>query len=81
MAAIVHKPAATPKAVPIFVAVSSFALVATYVRSQLSTTSAAFDRSFSKYNTAESEANRAKTFDGAIENPRTSLFNILGRRQ
>jgi hypothetical protein len=51
------------------------------VASQLATTSAKFDRSFAKYNTPESEANRARTFDGAVENPRTSLFNILGRRQ
>ncbi|KAF5000732.1 hypothetical protein FGRMN_1573 [Fusarium graminum] len=75
------KPAAYPKALPFVVAIGSFALVASYVTSQLSTTSAKFDRSFAKYNTPESEANRARTFDGAIENPRTSLFNILGRRQ
>ncbi|KAF4458180.1 hypothetical protein F53441_31 [Fusarium austroafricanum] len=77
----IAKPAAYPKALPVVVAVGSFALVASYVNSQLNRTSAAFDRSFAKYNTPESEANRARTFDGAIENPRTSLFNILGRRQ
>ncbi|KAJ4260630.1 hypothetical protein NW762_007374 [Fusarium torreyae] len=81
MAAIVPKPAGYPKALPVVVAVGSFALIGSYVSSQLATTSAKFDRSFSKYNTPESEANRARTFDGAIENPRTSLFNILGRRQ
>ncbi|KAH7192678.1 uncharacterized protein B0J16DRAFT_333524 [Fusarium flagelliforme] len=85
MAAIVRpalaKPAAYPKALPVVVAVGSFAIIASYVSSQLATTSAKFDRSFSKYNTPESEANRARTFDGAIENPRTSLFNILGSRQ
>ncbi|QPC77057.1 hypothetical protein HYE68_007809 [Fusarium pseudograminearum] len=75
------KPAAYPKALPVVVAVGSFAIIASYVTSQLATTSAKFDRSFAKYNTMESEAARARTFDGAIENPRTSLFNILGRRQ
>ncbi|KAM0253822.1 hypothetical protein ACHAP5_000401 [Fusarium lateritium] len=75
------KPAAYPKALPVVVAVGSFALIGSYVASQLSITSAKFDRSFAKYNTPQSEANRARTFDGAIENPRTSLFNILGRRQ
>ncbi|KAF4979053.1 hypothetical protein FZEAL_4663 [Fusarium zealandicum] len=80
MAALI-KTVAAPKALPILMAVGSFAVVAGFVRSQLSITSAKFDRSFSKYNTPQSEASRAKTFDGAVENPRTSLFNLLGRRQ
>ncbi|KAJ4309729.1 hypothetical protein N0V84_011342 [Fusarium piperis] len=75
------KPAAAPKALPIIMVVGSFAVVAGFIRSQLSVTSAKFDRSFAKYNTPESEASRAKTFEGAVENPRTSLFNALGRRQ
>ncbi|KAM5353863.1 hypothetical protein ACJ41O_000513 [Fusarium nematophilum] len=57
------------------------AVVASFVRSQLAITSAKFDHSFDKYNTPESEASRKKTFEGAQENPRTSLYNILGRRQ
>ncbi|KAI8717836.1 hypothetical protein NCS52_00860700 [Fusarium sp. LHS14.1] len=79
--AALARPVATPKVLPIVMAVGSFAIVAGFVRSQLAITSAKFDRSFDKYNTPESEASRARTFDGAVENPRTSLFNALGRRQ
>ncbi|KAF4470888.1 hypothetical protein FALBO_2209 [Fusarium albosuccineum] len=79
--AALAKPVATPKVLPVVMAVGSFAIIAGFVRSQLAITSAKFDRSFSKYNTPESEAARAKSFEGAVENPRTSLFNILGRRQ
>jgi hypothetical protein len=58
--------------------IGSATIVGSYVRSQLKTQSRTFDRQFSQYNTKESEAVRAKTFDGKVPDPRTSFFNILG---
>ncbi|KAM5356910.1 hypothetical protein ACJ41O_003556 [Fusarium nematophilum] len=68
-----------PKTVlPVLLAVGSATIVGGYVRSQLRTQSRTFDRYFSQYNTAQSEAVRAKTFDGSAPDPRTSMFNVLG---
>ncbi|KAI8685305.1 hypothetical protein NCS55_00201700 [Fusarium keratoplasticum] len=72
------KAAAAPKVVPVLLTIGSATIVGSYVRSQLKTQSRTFDRQFSQYNTKESEAVRAKTFDGKVPDPRTSFFNILG---
>ncbi|KAJ4312578.1 hypothetical protein N0V84_009861 [Fusarium piperis] len=72
------KAAAAPKVVPVLLTIGSATIVGTYVRSQLKTQSRTFDRYFSQYNTKESEAVRAQTFDGKVPDPRTSFFNILG---
>ncbi|PNP54609.1 hypothetical protein THARTR1_05166 [Trichoderma harzianum] len=52
--------------------------VALNVRSQLKTHSAQQDRFFAQYKSPESEAVRQKVFDGAVEDPRKSWFNVLG---
>ncbi|RGP78054.1 hypothetical protein FLONG3_3889 [Fusarium longipes] len=72
------KPTAAPKVLPVLIAVGSISIVGGYVRSQLTNQSRTFDRYFSQYNTNKSESVRAKTFDGSVPDPRTSLFNILG---
>ncbi|KAG8669499.1 hypothetical protein FPOAC2_08828 [Fusarium poae] len=72
------KSAAAPKVLPVLIAVGSISIVGGYVRSQLTTQSRTFDRQFSQYNTNKSESVRAKTFNGAVPDPRTSLFNVLG---
>ncbi|CAF3584834.1 hypothetical protein SNK03_011951 [Fusarium graminearum] len=69
---------AAPKVLPVLLAVGSISIVGGYVRSQLTTQSRTFDRQFSQYNTHKSESARAKTFDGSVPDPRTSLFNVLG---
>lgn len=48
------------------------------VRSQLMTESRQMDRFFAKYRDPQSEAARQKVFDGAVEDPRKSWFNVLG---
>ncbi|KAF6791669.1 hypothetical protein CMUS01_16221 [Colletotrichum musicola] len=63
---------------PAAITVGVVSAVAMNVRSQLKTESATMDRFFSKYNDPKSEANRQKVFDGALEDPRKSWFNILG---
>ncbi|QPC79262.1 hypothetical protein HYE68_010014 [Fusarium pseudograminearum] len=70
--------AAAPKVLPVLFAVGSISIVGGYVRSQLTSQSRTFDRQFSQYNTNKSESARAKTFDGSVPDPRTSLFNVLG---
>ncbi|KAI5461649.1 hypothetical protein BGZ63DRAFT_386307 [Mariannaea sp. PMI_226] len=70
-----------PKVLPVVMVVASAAAVVTYVRGQLSYTSRQFDRSFEKYNTPESEANRRAAFAGAVEDPRTNILNVLGWRR
>ncbi|EKJ76866.1 hypothetical protein FPSE_03052 [Fusarium pseudograminearum CS3096] len=70
--------AAAPKVLPVLLAVGSISIVGGYVRSQLTSQSRTFDRQFSQYNTNKSEFARAKTFDGSVPDPRTSLFNVLG---
>ncbi|KAL4722906.1 hypothetical protein ACLX1H_010146 [Fusarium chlamydosporum] len=72
------KSTAGPKVLPVLIAVGSISVVGGYVRSQLSTQSRTFDRYFSQYNTTKSESARAKTFNGQVPDPRTSLFNVLG---
>lgn len=58
-----------------FVTVSAIAM---NVRSQLMTESRQMDRFFAKYRDPQSEAARQKVFDGAVEDPRKSWFNVLG---
>ena len=36
------------------------------------------DRFFSQYKSPQSEASRQRVFDGRKEDPRKSLFNVLG---
>ncbi|CAJ0552150.1 hypothetical protein HG530_008673 [Fusarium avenaceum] len=78
MAAPMIKTTAAPKVLPVLLVVGSISVVGGYVRNQLMTTSRKFDRSFSQYNTNKSESARAKTFNGSVPDPRTSLFNVLG---
>ncbi|RSL99047.1 hypothetical protein CDV31_012343 [Fusarium ambrosium] len=78
VAAPMIKPSAGPKALPLLLVVGSVSIVGTYVSSQLRNQSRTFDRYFSQYNNTQSEASRAKTFDGSVPDPRTSVFNILG---
>jgi hypothetical protein len=66
------------RVLPVLIAVGSISIVGGYVRSQLSNQSRTFDRYFSQYNTNKSESVRAKTFNGSVPDPRTSLFNVLG---
>ncbi|KAF9774993.1 hypothetical protein IL306_006916 [Fusarium sp. DS 682] len=78
MAALMIKPTTGPRVLPVLIAVGSISVVGGYVRSQLTNQSRTFDRYFSQYNTTKSESVRAKTFDGSVPDPRTSLFNVLG---
>ncbi|KAM0433947.1 hypothetical protein ACHAPT_003891 [Fusarium lateritium] len=78
VAAPMIKPVAGPKALPLLLVVGSVSVVGTYVSSQLKNQSRTFDRYFSQYNSAQSEASRAKTFNGNVPDPRTSIFNVLG---
>ncbi|KAF5019572.1 hypothetical protein F66182_8425 [Fusarium sp. NRRL 66182] len=78
IAAPMIKPTAGPKVLPVLVVVASVSVVGGYVRSQLTTQSRTFDRYFSQYNSVQSEAVRAKTFNGSVPDPRTSFFNVLG---
>ncbi|WDK09185.1 hypothetical protein CGRA01v4_00463 [Colletotrichum graminicola] len=57
---------------------ASVSAVALNIRSQLKTESQTMDRFFAKYKNPRSEAARQKVFDGALEDPRRSWFNILG---
>ncbi|KAM0561651.1 hypothetical protein ACHAPJ_002819 [Fusarium lateritium] len=77
-AAPMIKPTVGPKVLPVLLVVGSLSVVGGYVRNQLAVQSRSFDRSFSKYNSTQSEAARAKTFNGSVPDPRTSLFNVLG---
>jgi hypothetical protein len=36
------------------------------------------DSRFAQYNSPQSEARRRKDFEGAVEDPRKSAFNVLG---
>ncbi|KAI9903767.1 hypothetical protein N3K66_000296 [Trichothecium roseum] len=71
------RPVGATRFLPAFIAVTSVAVVGTYVNSQLRREAREFDRSFSRYNTPASEAQRRKTYEGASD-PRNSWFNILG---
>ncbi|KAK0767139.1 hypothetical protein N5P37_000873 [Trichoderma harzianum] len=74
----VAAPGPLARAFPAVIAVGVISAVALNVRSQLKTHSATQDRFFAKYKNPESEAVRQKVFDGAVEDPRKSWFNVLG---
>lgn len=57
---------------------SSVTIVVGYVSSQLSNSRNIMDSRFAQYNSPQSEAQRAKTFEGTNLDPRKSMFNILG---
>ncbi|CAK7275331.1 hypothetical protein SEPCBS57363_006626 [Sporothrix epigloea] len=65
------------RAIGSIVSLGCASAVAAYVYSQLHTESNTMDRYFSAYHTAESEASRKRVFDGAIDDPRKNLLNIL----
>ncbi|OLN86177.1 hypothetical protein CCHL11_04156 [Colletotrichum chlorophyti] len=77
----VRIPATTPalaRFLPAVITVGIVSAVGMNVRSQLKTESATMDRFFAKYKNPKSEAVRQRVFDGAVEDPRKSWFNILG---
>ncbi|KAK1770052.1 hypothetical protein QBC33DRAFT_530002 [Phialemonium atrogriseum] len=63
---------------PAVVVIGSVSAVAAYIRSQLQNESRTMDRFFSQYKSPQSEASRQRVFDGRKEDPRKSLFNVLG---
>ncbi|CAI0643260.1 unnamed protein product [Colletotrichum noveboracense] len=63
---------------PAAITVGVVSAIAMNVRSQLMTESRQMDRFFAKYRDPQSEAARQKVFDGAVEDPRKSWFNVLG---
>ncbi|CCF37989.1 hypothetical protein CH063_09197 [Colletotrichum higginsianum] len=74
-------PAATPalaRFLPAAITVGIVSAIAVNIRSQLKTESQTMDRFFAKYRNPQSEAVRQKVFDGAVEDPRRSWFNVLG---
>ncbi|KAK1962788.1 hypothetical protein LY78DRAFT_705605 [Colletotrichum sublineola] len=82
---MVNQPARIPTTTPALarflpaaITVGIVSAVALNIRSQLKTESQTMDRFFAKYNNSQSEAVRQRVFDGALEDPRKSWFNILG---
>ncbi|KAK2028994.1 hypothetical protein LX32DRAFT_639501 [Colletotrichum zoysiae] len=74
-------PATTPALARFLPAAITFGIVsavALNIRSQLKTESQTMDRFFAKYKNPQSEAVRQRVFDGALEDPRRSWFNVLG---
>ncbi|KAI8242516.1 hypothetical protein K4K57_008028 [Colletotrichum sp. SAR 10_99] len=74
-------PATSPavaRFLPAAITVGIVSAIAMNVRSQLMTESRQMDRFFAKYRDPQSEAARQKVFDGAVEDPRKSWFNVLG---
>ncbi|EOO01876.1 hypothetical protein UCRPA7_2615 [Phaeoacremonium minimum UCRPA7] len=69
---------ATQKVLPATVFLGAAGGVAAYVRSQLRTESNTMDRFFAQYKSPQSELSRQRVFEGAQEDPRKSLFNVLG---
>ncbi|KAF4829924.1 hypothetical protein CGCSCA4_v014392 [Colletotrichum siamense] len=69
---------AVARFLPAAITVGIVSAIAMNVRSQLMTESRQMDRFFAKYRDPQSEAARQKVFDGAIEDPRKSWFNVLG---
>ncbi|KAH8733907.1 hypothetical protein BGZ61DRAFT_529141 [Ilyonectria robusta] len=67
-----------PKVVPVMMVVGSAAALFTFINSQLNRQSNKFDRFFDQYNSAQSEASRKAAFEGAVEDPRKSFYNVLG---
>ncbi|KPM38823.1 hypothetical protein AK830_g7751 [Neonectria ditissima] len=70
--------AAVPKIVPAMMVVGSASALYALISTQLSRSSNKFDRFFDQYNNTQSEASRQRTFSGAVEDPRTSFYNVLG---
>ncbi|KAF0324607.1 hypothetical protein GQ607_008046 [Colletotrichum asianum] len=69
---------AVARFLPAAITVGIVSAIAMNVRSQLMTESRQMDRFFAKYRDPQSEAARQKVFDGAVEDPRKSWFNVLG---
>ncbi|KAJ0342576.1 hypothetical protein KNSL1_010635 [Colletotrichum chrysophilum] len=69
---------AVARFLPAAITVGIVSAIAMNVRSQLMTESRQMDRFFAKYRDPQSEAARQKVFDGAVEAPRKSWFNVLG---
>ncbi|KAE9572262.1 hypothetical protein CGMCC3_g11672 [Colletotrichum fructicola] len=69
---------AVARFLPAAITVGIISAIAMNVRSQLMTESRQMDRFFAKYRDPQSEAARQKVFDGAVEDPRKSWFNVLG---
>ncbi|EHK24248.1 uncharacterized protein TRIVIDRAFT_219707 [Trichoderma virens Gv29-8] len=69
---------AVARVLPVVMTVGIVSAIAMNVRSQLKTHSATQDRFFAQYKNPQSEAVRQKVFDGAVEDPRKSWFNVLG---
>ncbi|KAJ0166203.1 hypothetical protein CTA2_8264 [Colletotrichum tanaceti] len=63
---------------PAAITVGIVSAMAVNIRSQLKTESQTMDRFFAKYRNPRSEAVRQRVFDGAVEDPRRSWFNVLG---
>ncbi|KAB5522125.1 hypothetical protein GE09DRAFT_501237 [Coniochaeta sp. 2T2.1] len=76
MSAVLTRGAAMPRILPAVVVIGAVSAVGAYVRSQLRQESRAMDRYFSQYKSPESEASRARVFEGQSD-PRKSVFNIL----
>ncbi|KAL0940543.1 uncharacterized protein CTRU02_203307 [Colletotrichum truncatum] len=82
---MVNQPAKVPvtnpalaRFLPAAITIGIVSAVAMNVRWQLKTEAQTMDRFFSKYKNPKSEAIRQQVFDGAIEDPRKSWYNILG---
>ncbi len=71
----------SPRALGSVVFAGAAAGVVAYVNQQLNKESATMDHFFSTYNTPQSEASRQRVFDGAVEDPRTNLLNVLSHRR
>ncbi|KAF4908858.1 hypothetical protein CGCVW01_v012132 [Colletotrichum viniferum] len=69
---------AVARFLPAAITVGIVSAIAMNVRSQLMAESRQMDRFFAKYRDPQSEAARQKVFDGAVEDPRKSWFNVLG---
>ena len=67
------------KLIPLAVTATAVTLVVGYVGSQLHNSRNIMDSRFAQYNNSQSEAQRARTFEGRTSlDPRRSMFNILG---
>ncbi|KAK7227065.1 hypothetical protein V2G26_015068 [Clonostachys chloroleuca] len=67
-----------PKVLTAVVFIASASAVVGMISQQLATSKRVMDGRFAQYNTVASEENRKKAFEGAVEDPRKSLFNVLG---
>ncbi|KAI9172638.1 hypothetical protein HJFPF1_02147 [Paramyrothecium foliicola] len=73
-------PAASPRVMPAVITVGAVSAIVGYVQWQFGKSSQKLDSFFASYNTPQSEASRQRTFAGANTDPRTSFFNMLGRK-